>query len=122
VLQVNGQLDSALAHYAAMGPLRAWVPSIAGEGYVYAQQGRRDRARQVLRQLDSLSRTQYVTAQAFALVHVALGQPDSAFAWLDKAVDERTHWLLWLNRERRWDPIRSDPRFRAITRRVGLPD
>jgi DNA-binding SARP family transcriptional activator len=122
VLQFNGQLDSALAHYQAMGALRAWVPSIAGEGYVYAQQGRRDRAREVLRQLDSLSRTQYVTSYAVALVHVALGQPDSAFVWLNKAVDERTHWMLWLNRERRWDPIRSDPRFRAIVRRVGLPD
>lgn len=122
VLQSNGQLDSALAQYAATGPLRAWVPTLAGVGYVYAQQGRRDRARDVLRQLDSLSRTQYVTSYAVALVHVALGQPDSAFAWLNKAVAERTHWLLWLNRERRFDPIRSDPRFRTITRRVGLPD
>jgi len=122
VLQFNGQLDSALAHFAAMGGLRAWVPTIAGEGYVYAQQGRVDRARQVLHQLDSLSRTQYVTAYAVALVHAALGQRDSAFAWLNKAVDERTHWLLWLNRDRRWDPIRSDPRFAAIARRVGVPD
>ena len=122
VLQFNGQLDSALAHFAAMGPLRSWVPTIAGEGYVYAQQGRRDRARDVLRQLDSLSRTEYVTAYAVALVHVALAQPDSAFAWLNRAVDERTHWLLWLNRDRRWDPIRGDPRFRAIATRVGVPD
>ena len=122
VLQFNGQLDSALAHFAAMGPLRSWVPTIAGEGYVYAQQGRRDRARDVLRQLDSLSRTEYVTSYAIALVHVALAQPDSAFAWLNKAVDERTHWLLWLNRDRRWDPIRGDPRFRAVARRVGVPD
>ena len=122
VLQFNGQLDSALAHFAAMGPLRSWVPTIAGEGYVFAQQGRRDRARDVLRQLDSLSRTEYVTSYAVALVHVALAQPDSAFAWLNKAVDERTHWLLWLNRDRRWDPIRGDPRFRAIARRVGVPD
>lgn len=122
VLQTKGQLDSALAQYAATGPLRAWVPTLAGVGYVYAQQGQRDRARDVLRQLDSLSRTQYVTSYAVALVHVALGQTDSAFVWLNKAVDERTHWLLWLNREKRFDPIRSDPRFRTITRRVGLPD
>ena len=122
VLQFNGQLDSALSHFAAMGPLRAWVPTIAGEGYVYAQQGPVDRARQVLRQLDSLSRTEYVTAYAVALVHAALGERDSAFVWLNKAVDERTHWLLWLNRDRRWDPIRSDPRFAAIATRVGVPD
>ena len=77
--------------------------------------------RQVLHQLDSLSRTQYVTAYAVALVHAALGQRDSAFVWLNKAVEERTHWLR-LNRDRRWDPIRSDPRFAAIARRVGLPD
>jgi DNA-binding SARP family transcriptional activator/Tfp pilus assembly protein PilF len=122
VLQFNGQLDSALAHFAAMGALRAWVPTIAGEGYVYAQQGRADRARQVLDQLDSLARTEYVTAYAVALVHAGLGQRDSTFAWLNKAVDERTHWLLWLNRDLRWKPVRSDPRFLAIARRVGLPD
>jgi DNA-binding SARP family transcriptional activator/Tfp pilus assembly protein PilF len=122
VLQFNGQLDSALVHFAAMGPLRAWVPTIAGEGYVYAQQGRRESAQHVLERLDSLSRTQYVTAYAVALVHAALAQSDSAFAWLNQAVDERTHWVLWLNRDRRWDPIRSDARFRAVVRRVGIPD
>jgi tetratricopeptide (TPR) repeat protein len=122
VLQFNGQLDSALAHFAATGRLRAWVPTVAGEGYVYAQQGRRDQAQAILHRLDSLSRSQYVTAYAVALVHAALGQRDSAFVWLNKAVDERTHWLLWLNRDRRWDPIRSDERFRAIVRRVKLPD
>ena len=122
VLQFNGQPDSALAHFAAMGPLRAWVPTIAGEGYVYAQQGRTDLARAVLQRLDSLSQSQYVTAYAVALVHAALGQNDSTFAWLNKALDERTHWMLWLNRDRRWDPVRSDPRFRAIVQRVRLPD
>ena len=122
VLQFNGQLDSALAHFAATGPLHAWVPTVAGEGYVYAQQGRRDEAQAILARLNSLSRTQYVTAYAIALVHAALGQRDSAFVWLNKAVDERTHWVLWLNRDLRWDPIRSDERFRAIGRRVNLPD
>ena len=121
VLQFQGQYDSALVHFEATGPLRAWVPTIAGDGYVYAQQGKRNRARDVLLRLDSLSRTEYVTSYAVALVHAALGQRDSAFVWLDRAVQERTHWLLWLNRDRRWDPIRSDSRFRALVRRVGLP-
>ena len=122
VLQFNGQLDSAVAHFEAMGALRTWVPTVAGEAYVYAQQGKRDRAQAILQRLDSLRRTEYVTAYAVALVHAALGQSDSAFTWLDRAVDERTHWLLWLDRDRRWDPIRADPRFRRLTTRVGLPD
>ena len=104
-----------------MGTLRAWVPTVAGEAYVYAQRGQRDRALAILQRLDSLSRTEYVTAYAVALVHAALGQTDSAFTWLDRSVAERTHWLLWLNRDRRWDAIRSDPRFQRLTARVGLP-
>ena len=121
VLQFQGQLDSALAQFEATGPLRNWVPTIAGNGYVYAQQGRRAEALAVLHYLDSLSATQYVTSYAVALVHTALGQRDSAFSWLDRAVDERTHWLVWLNRDLRWKPLRGDPRFAAVVHRVGLP-
>ena len=111
-----------MAQFATIGPLRSWIPNLAGEGYVYAQLGRRDDALAVLTQLDSLARTEYVTPYAVALVYTALGDRDHAFAWLDRAVAERTHWLLWLNRDLRWAPIRADPRFAALVRRVGLPD
>jgi DNA-binding SARP family transcriptional activator/TolB-like protein/Tfp pilus assembly protein PilF len=121
VLQFEGHLDSALTHFAKTGASRSWIPTVAGEGYVYAQQGRRAEALRVLTRLDSLSSGEYVTSYAVALVYTALGERDQAFAWLDRAVQERTHWLLWLNRDRRWDPIRSDPRFGSLVRRVGLP-
>jgi serine/threonine-protein kinase len=75
----------------------------------------------LLHRLDSLSRTRYITSFAVAVVHVGLGHPDSAFAWLDRAVEERTHWLVWLNRDPRWQPLRNDPRFAALVHRVGLP-
>ena len=122
VLQFRGLPDSALAHFARMGTLRSWIPNIAGEACVYAEMGRRDAAQAALARLDSLARTEYVTPYAVALVHAALGERDQAFAWLDRAVAERTHWLLWLARDRRWAPIRDDPRFTALQRRVGLPD
>jgi tetratricopeptide (TPR) repeat protein len=122
VLQFQGAYDSALAQFAKMGPQQSWIPNLAGEGYVYAQLGRRDNALAVLTRLDSLSRTEYVTSYAVALVYAALGDRDRAFAWLDRAVTERTHWVLWLNRDRRWDPIRADSRFAALVHRVGLPD
>jgi eukaryotic-like serine/threonine-protein kinase len=121
VLQAKGELDSAVAKFQGAGPLRLWVPTIAGLGNVYGLEGRRAQALGELRRLDSLSRTQYVTSYAVALIYTALGQPDSAFAWLDRAVQERTHWLVWLNRDLRWKPLRGDPRFATLVRRVGLP-
>jgi serine/threonine-protein kinase len=119
--QSRGRLDSALAAYHSTGPLRDWVPTIAAVGHVYGTQGRRQEALATLTRLDSLSRHEYVTAYAVALVHASLGQRDSAFAWLDRGVAERTHWLVWLRRDSRWAPIRSDPRFETLARRLKLP-
>jgi eukaryotic-like serine/threonine-protein kinase len=121
VLQATGQLDSAVAKFQTAGPLQLWVPTVAGLGNIYGLQGRRAQAIDELRRLDSLSKTQYVTSYAVALIHTALGQRDSAFVWLDHAVQERTHWLVWLNRDLRWKPLRGDPRFTSLVRRVGLP-
>jgi len=122
VYQATGQLDSALAEYAAIGALRNWVPTVAGVGYVYALQGRRREALRVLAQMYGQARHTYVTAYAIALIHAALGQRDSAFSWLDQGVRERTHWLVWLNRDTRWIPLKGDPRFQALVQRVGLPN
>jgi hypothetical protein len=88
---------------------------------VYALEGRQDQARDELRQLDSLSQTQYVTSYAVALIYAALGQRDSAFAALGRAVQERTHWLVWLNRDLRWKALRGDGRFASLVHQVGLP-
>jgi tetratricopeptide (TPR) repeat protein len=121
VQQAQGEPDSALAAYRATGPLREWAPTIAAVGHVLATAGRRREALGTLARLDSLSRRQYVTAYAVALLHVGLGQRDSAFAWLERGAAERTHWLVWLRRDPRLAPIRSDPRFEALARRVGLP-
>ena len=122
VHQAMGHYDSATAHFAATGPLRTWVPNVAGEGTVAAQVGRRDEARHLIRYLDSLSGTgEYVTPYAVALVFNALGDKDSAFARLEAAYRDRTHWLVWLNRDFRWRTLKDDPRFAALTKRIGLP-
>jgi tetratricopeptide (TPR) repeat protein len=122
VLEQQGQLDSALAHYAATGALREWVPTVAAMAHAYGKQERRAEAKAMLARMDSLAQREYVTSYAYALVHSALGQPDSAFVWLDRAVEERTHWLVWLNRDPRWSSLRSDARFARLVQRVGLPD
>ena len=119
--QEGRQFDSALAQYETTGPLRDWVPTVAGKGYVLGAIGKRAEARATLARLDSMSRKSYVTAYGIALIYAALRKPDSAFAWLDRGVTERTNWMVWLNRDRRWDPIRNDPRFAALTHKIGLP-
>ncbi len=121
VYQAQGKLDAAVAEYQRLETTRSWVPTMAGMGYIEAIAGRRADAERVLAQLDSISHTRYVTAYGIALIHAALGNKDRAFAALSRGVEERTHWLVWLNRDLRWAPLRSDPRFAALLRRVGLP-
>jgi tetratricopeptide (TPR) repeat protein len=119
--QREGDLERARTEYEASGALRSWVPTIAGAGYVEALRGNVPEARRALARMDSLSRSQYVTPYAVALVHAALGESDQAFYWLDRAVTERAHWLVWINRDSRWAPLRGDARFAALVRRVGVP-
>jgi hypothetical protein len=57
----------------------------------------------------------------YVFTYVLLGQKDLAFEWLDKAVDERSAHVVFLNVDPWYDGLRSDPRFAAIVRRVGLP-
>ena len=120
--EATGRPDSAMAQYQATGPLRTWVPTISGDAHLLASLSRSAEARATLARLDSMRSTTYVSAYAIAIVYVALHEPDSAFAWLDRAVDERTNWLVWLNRDPRWTPLRADRRFARFTRRLALPD
>ena len=57
-----------------------------------------------------------------AAVHAGLGDKDQAFAWLDRAYNERSSMLaLYLTNDPRMDTLRSDPRFAEFVRRIGLP-
>jgi hypothetical protein len=59
--------------------------------------------------------------EAMAFTHSSLGDKDDAFRWLDKAVEQRNWVIIYLKKDNVWDPLRSDPRFAALLRRVGLP-
>ena len=101
--------------------LPGWVVTIAGTGNAYGEWGHRAEAEQVLTRLGELANAKYVTPYGVALVYVGLGDKNRAFAWLNKAVAGRSHWLVRLNRDPRWDRLRSDPRFADLKKQVGLP-
>jgi len=85
---------------------------------LYAWAGKETEARQTLAQVRELSKTQFIGAWAIGLIYVALGDKDEAFAWMDRAYEERSAWLLSLPVNPWLDPLRSDPRFDEFVRRV----
>ena len=89
-------------------------------GYTYARCGKKAEAQERLNELVELSKRGYLPAGAMAIVYVGLGDRDRAFHWLTKSVEERGVNLPFLEVEPLFDPIRSDPRFRDLLRRVNL--
>jgi serine/threonine-protein kinase len=94
---------------------------IASLGHVYAVTGQREEAQELLDELREISQQRYVNPYLIALIYVGLGEKGQAFAWLEKAYHERFFFLIWLKVEPRFDPLRDDPRFQDLLRRVGLP-
>jgi len=66
------------------------------------------------------SEKEHVPPYHIAWLYLVLGKNDQGFKWLDKAVKERDSELLNLKVDPRLDPIRSDPRFKALLKKVGL--
>ena len=110
---------SELEKYSALSRGRAM--SLALLGYAHARLGERSQALRMLEQLEATSKERYTPAFSFAVVDAGLGEKDQAFAWLEKAYGERTSRLGYLKVEPLWDPLRPDPRFADLVRRIGLP-
>jgi hypothetical protein len=66
-------------------------------------------------------RTAYYPAFLIATFYADLGDKEQAFVWLNTAYQERDFLLISLNTNFRLDPLRSDPRFAELVRKVGLP-
>ena len=91
-------------------------------GIAYAVTGKQDEARRILAKLENLHEQGVVPSGSVAILHGALGEPNEAFAWLEKAYKERDPQLTYIKAGRRFEPLRKDPRFTELVHRVGLPD
>jgi TolB-like protein/Tfp pilus assembly protein PilF len=91
-------------------------------GFAYAVSGKRYDAIKILTQLEKLQKQGLVPSGSVAILHGALGDSNEAFSWLEKAYDERDPQLTYIKAGRRFEPLRKDPRFAQLVRRVGLPD
>ena len=92
--------------------------SLAFLGNVYATAGRRPEAQKVLDKLNEISKERYVAALHRALICVGLVEKEQAFDWLEKAYEE--HFIVVIKVFPSYDPLRSDPRFADLLRRMNL--
>lgn len=117
----EGRYADAERALQEIGPLRTWTPAMAARGYLYGRMGCCDEARGVLGEFEQLAQSgRYASGYAMAVIHAGLGDVEGALSALEAAYRERSHWLVWLKRDPRWDDIRSDHRFQDLVRKVGL--
>jgi serine/threonine-protein kinase len=95
--------------------------ALAFRAYGCGRAGRTAEAEATLKELEGLAKKRFVSAFPFAIVALGLGRNDEAITWLEKAQEERAGRLVYLNVEHAFDPLRKDPRFAAVVRKVGLP-
>jgi eukaryotic-like serine/threonine-protein kinase len=88
--------------------------------HAYAQAGLQAEAEEVLLRLQEMAGRGYVPAYSMALAYIGLDQTDQAFEWLNKAIDGREGQMLYLKVSPIYNPLRPDPRFQELLRRVGL--
>jgi tetratricopeptide (TPR) repeat protein len=89
-------------------------------GLVYALAGRVSEARKLLDELIGLARVSYVSPAYLGWIHVGLGESDRAFECFEKAIEDHSYVTLFLGVDPLYDPIRSDPRYHALLRKMNL--
>jgi serine/threonine protein kinase/tetratricopeptide (TPR) repeat protein len=118
----QGRHDAAIPECELAVTLSDRAPTALGTlGLVAAASGRTEEARQVAAELEQRASVTYVGASNIAMVYAGLGDRDRAFTWLERAVQQRDVGLVHLGHAAWADPLRSDPRFQAVLREIGLP-
>jgi eukaryotic-like serine/threonine-protein kinase len=113
--------EQAIASLQEATSLSASLNFKSSLGHAYAVAGRKDEARAILREIKEQSKRAYVPSYFSALVYAGLEDKDRAFEWLERAYQERSTVLAYLNLDPRLANLRADPRFSDLLRRVGHP-
>jgi TolB-like protein/DNA-binding winged helix-turn-helix (wHTH) protein/Tfp pilus assembly protein PilF len=87
----------------------------------YAAAGRPDEARKITEEMVERSTKRYICAYEVATTYAGLKDRESAFLWLRKSLDDRADCSPWIAADPKLDPLRTDPRFQDLLRRLGLP-
>jgi tetratricopeptide (TPR) repeat protein len=91
-------------------------------GIAYARAGQRERSLAIMKEVQELSKTRYVSRYWTAIHYAALGDKESAFAELEKSFQNRDFFLNRIKVDPFMDPLRDDQRFKEMVKRLNLPE
>ena len=89
-------------------------------GMIYAAQGKRAEALQIVKDLEGISDASLSEAHLIAKIYASLNEREMALSWLERGLATGAIGVFYKD-DPVWDPIRSDPRFTELVRRMGIP-
>jgi len=120
-LTMNGQLDEAeRVLREATGLPGAGTYTRATLAYSLARAGNREYSETLLAELEAKRLRDYVSPVELATLHIGLGDNQRALDWAERACEERRGWMAYLNVHPIMDPLRGEPRFHDLVRKMGL--
>jgi tetratricopeptide (TPR) repeat protein len=90
-------------------------------GWTYGLLGQKEEAGNILREFLRLSKQQYMSSYLIGALYLGIGGKDQAFAWFNEAIEKHEQAMLYLKYDPTLDPIRKDPRFSELLKKMGLP-
>jgi serine/threonine-protein kinase len=121
-LAIEGELDEAervLREAVSMHGAGSYTRATLGFALARGGAGKRAEAEALLRELERQREIDYVSPVALATLLLGLGQHDRALDWAEKAFEERRGWLAYLGVNPLLDPVREEPRFKALVERMS---
>lgn len=101
------------------------APDAFNKGFlslVLGRAGQREEAKKLLNELRNESLRRDVPSMALAIAHIGLNEKEEALRMLEKEVDERGYWASTFAVTPEVDELRSEPRFKALIKRMNLPE
>jgi hypothetical protein len=118
----TGRLPEAIQEFKETikqaGPIPVYSAAL---GHAHAIAEQRAEARRILAELEVRARREYISPVDIAMIYSGLGEQDRAFEWLERGFAGRAYALVFLPTDPRFDLLRSDKRYAALMKRVGLP-
>lgn len=122
ILLEKGNFSEAIAaQQKAVSLSNRSARCLSSLGYGYGVTGQLNLAREILAELEGMSKQGYIASSDLAIVHAGLGERDQAIAWLERACEERDSHLPHLNVDPRLKSLRREPRFEVLLRRIASP-